>query len=108
MRKENNGKIQYGKEMFMEEGYKESKMQFRVTNPFPTNSVAKNIFLELINKNKGFSTPVVTRDDIFIKYEGRNWVPEVKEELKDIITFDLFETRKLICEIAEHELVRGF
>ncbi len=92
----------------LEELSKVSKIEFRIDNPFPKDHVAKDIFLELINKNKKFRTPLITKKDIFITYEGNEWTQEVETQLKEIITFDLIETRKLISEIAEHELVRGF
>lgn len=100
-------KIRYNNPVYLEEKSKVANMEYYLTNPFPKDKFAANIFLKLISRNHGFSTHL-SEDYIILNYKGEMWTPQIIRQLEKIVTFALYETRRLMNKIGEHELTRGF
>ena len=108
MKGEKIEKIRYNNPVYLQEESRTAEVEYRLTNPFPMDELAQGIFLKLISKNCGFRTQALSKDHIIIYYKGTEWAPQVKQQLDKIIPFALFETRRLVNKIGEHELTRGF
>ena len=107
MKGEKIEKIRYNNPVYLHEESRAAEIEYRLTNPFPKDELAESIFLKIISKNRGFRTQSLSRE-IIIYYKGIEWAPQVKQQLDKIIPFALFETRRLVNKIGEHELTRGF